>query len=216
MKRCVVDLEMCIVPSKIRKKEQFAWNNELIQIGAVLLDDNFEVVDTFMTYVAPEFGCVTRYIEDLTGISQKDVREAPCAKLALESFAAWLPVDVEMIAWSDADELQIKKEMQYKNISIPILENTFDKWVDCQKLFSEKMHTEKRYRLSEALIIADADSKAGAHNALIDAHNTACIFTKIEKETEFILNPFYSSEEENNTLTYNPFATFFANYKMVV
>lgn len=46
----VVDLEMCKVPYLNRKKE-FHGANETIQIGAVLLNENYEVVDEFNTYV---------------------------------------------------------------------------------------------------------------------------------------------------------------------
>ncbi len=46
----VVDLEMCKVPYSNRKKE-FHGANETIQIGAVLLNENYEVVDEFNTYV---------------------------------------------------------------------------------------------------------------------------------------------------------------------
>ena len=46
----VVDLEMCKVHYSNRKKE-FHGANETIQIGAVLLNENYEVVDEFNTYV---------------------------------------------------------------------------------------------------------------------------------------------------------------------
>lgn len=68
-KYAVVDLEMCYVPYSKRTK-QFNCPNELIQIGAVLLDENYNKIDEFVSLVAPEFGCVTPYIENLTRISR--------------------------------------------------------------------------------------------------------------------------------------------------
>ena len=48
MSRYVVyDLEMCKVPKGDKRKE-FGSHMELIQIGAVLLDENYEVVDVFL------------------------------------------------------------------------------------------------------------------------------------------------------------------------
>ena len=75
-KYVVVDLEMCNVPRGI-KRDQFKWKNELIQIGAVLLDESLEITDKFMTYVSPEFGVIDTYIENLTRISRENIKNAP-------------------------------------------------------------------------------------------------------------------------------------------
>lgn len=66
-KYAVVDLEMCNVPP-IKRTEQFNYSSELIQIGAVLLDENYNKIDEFVSLVAPEFGFITPYIEKLTRI----------------------------------------------------------------------------------------------------------------------------------------------------
>jgi len=48
----IIDLEMCYV-QHTPENAVFRNRNELIQIGAVLLDEEYEVSDTFMTLVAP-------------------------------------------------------------------------------------------------------------------------------------------------------------------
>ena len=82
MKYAVVDLEFCKVP-KGYKKFGYKWCQETIQIGAVLLDEDYEIIDEFNTYVRPEFGRVDCFIENLTGISQADVMSAPHFEEAL-------------------------------------------------------------------------------------------------------------------------------------
>lgn len=57
----IMDLEMCRTP-KGTKRDNLFLKNELIQIGAVLLDDNYEEVDTFMTYVSPQHSRITPVI----------------------------------------------------------------------------------------------------------------------------------------------------------
>ena len=54
MKFVVVDFEMNPV-SSIYKEQKAICTNEIIQIGAVLLDDNYEELDSFQTYVKPCF-----------------------------------------------------------------------------------------------------------------------------------------------------------------
>lgn len=209
----VVDLEMCNVPKGI-KREVYNWRNELIQIGAVLVDESLNIIDEFMTLVSPEFGAIDNFIEKLTGISRKAVQGAPKIKEALEMFVNWLPNDAVLVSWSENDENQIRKEIEAKNIIVEGLDNFLDNWIDCQKTFGEKMNAQKNYKLSEALIIADIDYDEGEHDALVDAKNTAQLFIKMEREPVLILNPYYSNHKEEET--YNPFAALLANYSVAV
>lgn len=211
-KYVIVDLEMCGVPRGI-KRESYNWGSELIQIGAVVVDESLEIVDEFMTHVCPEFGAIDAYIEKLTGISKNDVDGAPFVKEALEMFLQWLPQDAVLVSWSDNDEIQIRRETEAKGIAIENLGKYLDNWVDCQKTFGERMEAQKDYKLSEALIIADIDYAEGEHDALVDAKNTAQLFIKMERESELILNPYYSNHVEE--LSYNPFAALLANYNQV-
>ena len=222
-KYVIVDLEMCNVP-KGCAENRFNWRNELIQIGAVCLDDTFEIEDTFMTYVHPEFGIIDKRIEDLTGITVNDTKYAPVAGKALESFAEWLPDDAVLVSWSDNDENQIRKELEFKQLHIPRLEEHMGDWVDCQKTFGQKMNARKCYKLSEALNIAGIIYEYGEHDALVDAKNTAMLFAKMEKEPELVLSPYYAktgtvavcASGNFNDVSANPFAQLLAKYNFAV
>ena len=189
-KNAVVDLEICRVPRKIRS-EGVRLGNETIQIGAVLLNESLEVVDKFVTYVAPQYGYIDSFINSLTGISRRDVANAPVMQDALKAFVEWLPVDTKVVSWSNNDAAQIKHEISAKGIIIDELNEILREWIDCQKTFSEKMNNSKCYKLSEALIAADIIYEDGAHDGLVDAYNTALLFAKMEREEELVLNPYY-------------------------
>lgn len=201
----VVDLEMCRVPKRVRK-EGIMLKNELIQIGAVLLDEAYNIVDKFMTYVSPEYGAVDSYIEELTGITGNDVKGAPVFEKALNMFFSWMPKDTVLVAWSENDEKQITKESEAKGITMPELEDYSGKWLDCQKTFAEKVDNKRCYKLSEALVIADIESDPGEHDALIDAKNTALLFSKMESEEEFTINPYLLGGCNKAEAAYTPFA----------
>ena len=198
-KYVVVDLEMCRVPKGF-KRDNFKSACEVIEIGAVLLDDTYEIVDRFKTYVSPEYGYVDHYIQKLTGITKADTIDAPSIKEALEMFVNWLPEDAILVSWSDDDEKQIRKEIELKNLEIPKLEKYLYKWEDCQKTFGEKMNSPKTYRLSEALIIADIDYDENIHDGLVDAENTAMLFAKMKREPKLKLISCYMTEDEDNTM----------------
>ena len=198
----IVDLEMCKVPYGV-KKDIYRWKSETIQIGAVLLNKSLEIVDEFSTYVSPQFGFIDTYIKNLTGISRSNVSNAPNMKAALQKFVNWLPNNVKAVSWSRNDELQIRHEIEAKDINIEGLNVILDNWIDCQKTFGEKMDSSKCYKLSEALVAADIMYEDGAHDGLVDAYNTALLFAKMEREPKLILNSYYqnaiSPDEEAGT-----------------
>ena len=55
MYNLIIDLEMCNVPRDYRKRS-YKYANETIQIGAVLLDEDFKRIGTLCQYVHPEYG----------------------------------------------------------------------------------------------------------------------------------------------------------------
>lgn len=199
-KYAIVDLEMCRVPKGLKRKN-FRCASELIEIGAVLLNDKYEIVDRFKTYVSPEYGEVDQYIQNLTGITKADTVDAPSTKEALELFVNWLPEDAILVSWSNNDERQIRKEVQLKDLYVAGLEKYLDNWEDCQKTFGEKMNSPKNYKLSEALIIADIDYDENIHDGLVDAENTAMLFAKMKREPKLKLISCYITDDDNSMYT---------------
>ena len=193
----VVDLEMCKVPSE-RRSKKVQLKNETIQIGAVLLDENLEIIDNFATYVAPQHGFIDDYISKLTGINRGDVVNAPLFKEALTKFVEWIPHDSKVISWSDNDKLQICREAEAKDIKVKGLQDILEGWIDCQKIFGDRMHSRRCYKLSEALVAADIMYEDGAHDGRIDAYNTALLFAKMEKEPHLKLNTYYQEAVSEN------------------
>lgn len=201
----VIDLEMCRLLGDTAEHLP-GLKHELIQIGAALVNENNEMTDTFMTYVAPQYGYIDPFIENLTGISEGDVKNAPPIEKALNNLLAWMPKDSILLSWSNSDKKHIERELTAKNIEITALNPYMETWTDCQRLFGDRMDTKKRYKLSEALIIADIEVSAGEHDALVDAVNTAKLYIKMSREPEMKLNEYYTPEQELSGLTYNPFA----------
>lgn len=194
-KYVVYDLEMCKVP-KGEKREEFGSRQELIQIGAVMLDEDFNAVDSFMTYVAPRFGFIDSFIEKLTGITPANTENAPSTEEALNAFLSWIPGDAILVSWSENDPIQIYHEIDGKHIELPRLETLLDESLDCQWEFEEKIGATRAYGLSDALSITGIDCNKGAHDALIDARNTAMLFAKINLEPELQMSKYYLTEDD--------------------
>ena len=209
-KYVVLDLEMCRVPGA--KQKEYRYANETIEIGAVLLDESLEVQETFSTFVSPEYGKIDKYIYKLTGISNEQIDGAPKFKEALESFMDWVPEDAVWVAWSDNDKRQFKKETQCKAIEIPELDKHLEELIDCQKLFAERKDTRRNYKLSDALVSACIDYADGAHDALVDARNTALLFAKMEKNPDMEFVSYCLKGEELEKFSYVPLYELFPQF----
>lgn len=199
-KYIVLDLEMCDVPSG-EKREVFNSPKELIQIGAVMLDSEYNIIDHFDMLVKPEYGTVTPNIQKLTGISPKDVQNATDTENALALFEKWIPENSILVTWSENDARQLDDELYFKDICLNKLYDFLDDYIDCQEIFSEKMETNRVYQLSEALAIANIDYDENIHNARADAYNTALLFKKLQTEDTLTLSPYYFTSAN----TYDPF-----------
>ena len=192
MKYAVVDLEMCKV-QKMYKKD-YNCNQETIQIGAVMLDEEYNIIDEFNTYVKPKYGQLDTFIRDLTGITQKDLANAPGFEEALESFLDWLTADdVRCVSWSGSDPGQLVHEYKEKGLYDDRFDIVIANWKDCQKTFGRLMGKNRAYSLEEALIAADISQEGKAHDGFDDARNTALLFAKMEKNETLELNPVYKA-----------------------
>lgn len=82
MNYLVLDLEMCGV-AKHYRTDKFHYATEIIQIGAVLLDEEYQRIAEIRQYVHPVYGVIDNFIFKLTGISNSDVKYAPCLEEAI-------------------------------------------------------------------------------------------------------------------------------------
>lgn len=149
----VIDLEMCKVEKKQRK--EFHMSREIIQIGAVLVDESGKVTQQFNRLVRPEYGRIDPFIEELTGISQDAVEDAPLLANALDEFSQWLPEgDVMAVSWGMSDKAQLKKELSEKGIRMNAMDRLFLHWIDGQKMFVQKVGGQYPCPLAGALATA--------------------------------------------------------------
>lgn len=200
MKYVVIDLEMCKVPKGCRCKD-YKWAQETIEIGAVLLNEEFEVIDRFDTFVRPRYGRVDHFIENLTGINERDLKEAPFFEEAIDSFTEWIPVgDVSCVSWSMSDSDQIERELIAKGHSNSKMIELLTTWIDCQKIFDDRLELCRPSKLEEALILADIYPEGNMHNGLSDAHNTAILFRKLEGCDELVLNETYQAATKEESV----------------
>ena len=185
----VIDLEMCKVPRDYRSKS-YRYANEIIQIGAVLLDDSFKRIGTLCQYVHPERGVIDYFIENLTGIKNSQVKKAPKLDEALIHMIDWLGErDYKIYAWSESDRNQLLHEIKAKNMTDERIYAFMkaENWIDYQDVFTKRFELSRQLSLEEALGRAEIEPEGKFHDGLDDAVNTAYLIEKLELNPEYQL-----------------------------
>lgn len=202
MKHIVIDLEMNILDKKF-KDERKICGREIIQIGAVLLDDQYEEIGSFNTLVRPQYNeRIERKFEKLTGITTEMVQNAPVFAEAIEQFLSWchgLKDDIHIYQWSQSDCDQIIKELELKRICPDAKDAELLKsFQDLQKEYGETLGLSKAVSLKDAVMYAGVDFSGKEHDALDDAKNTAALLRIVripelrKKALESVIDAFHT------------------------
>ncbi len=186
MKHIVVDLEMNS-PER-HGHAPVIFKGELIEIGAVMLDDDMHEISEFKTYVRPEYAeSISPRIVELTGITDEMIADAPAFDEAFESFARWCLEhgdEIRMYEWSDSDLEHLKNESTHKKLKLTdnqrcIMES---RWTDIQHIFDHKVGFDRQVSLNIALYSAGLKVEGELHDALDDARNTGKILAMLNDE----------------------------------
>ena len=159
------------------REQRLICKREIIEIGAVKLDETGKEIDSFTQYVKPQFGQITDYYANLTGITNEKVAEEPCFLEAMKRFYDWIgDEEYTIYSWSDSDSIQISKEAVLKEENDPRLDRMLECWVDYQVEFGRLLGIEKKVGLKDAVHAIGEQFEGRQHDALWDARNTADIY----------------------------------------
>lgn len=196
MNYLVIDLEMCKVPKNYRGKS-YKYSSEIIQVGAVFLDEEYKEIGSLSQFVHPEYGVLDYFITNLTGIENGQIKNAPKLQEALIHMINWLgDREYKIFAWSNCDYSQLKHEVESKHLENEKINQfmDFERWIDYQKIFGKRYNFEQAVGLEEALMLCDIEPDGRFHDGLDDARNTAKLIEKLEKNPDYEL--IYREREE--------------------
>ena len=184
MYHIVIDLEMNPVSREYREIRR-NLTDEVIEIGAVKLDDGYRQVGEFQCYVRPEYGEIRKHITKLTSITNDMVKDKECFAVSFQSFLDWIgDEDAIIYSWSTSDIKQLRHEcrMKMKEFDLSWLNAH---WVDLQKQFDDRLGLHNSLALKHALGAMDRNFEGTQHTALADAVNTSAILTLMQDDQKF-------------------------------
>lgn len=203
-----VDFEMSMI-GKEHKEQRRICRQEIIEIGAVMLDESLSEVSSFKRYVKPQYARhISTTIRDLTGIEDYFLSACKGVEEELDAFAEWClsyGEDVVVYAWSKSDLSQIQNEYTLKDLAFSdSLNKVIDSWKDLQEEYGKAVNAERPTALHKALASIGKTFDGKMHDALDDARNTAALFVEMSDPEEFQKTIKYInnySEKENSIVT---------------
>ena len=168
---------------------QFPLSHEVIQIGAVILDDQFHFNggdDSFSMFVRPAHSSITPAIFELTGISDDMLAGACSFETAFGRYCEWVRARTgggkfTTFCWSARDYVQLRDEISAKAGHRSDLSGNLDTFVDLQRSFSDILGTRTAVSLEKAVEFCHEKFEGRAHSAVVDAFNTAVVLNKIAR-----------------------------------
>ncbi len=160
---------------------------EMIQIGAVKVDENFEVVDSISIPIRPtHYVKIHPRIRKLTHLGKEELADAPQFLEAMDQFAAWCGEDYTLLTWGCDDVSVLKQNMDF--FGCPV---TFPPLCDIQRLFSDvhKCKDRKGLKVAMEMLGIEPDETRYFHNALHDAYYTALVFAKLPNPEDVLKYP---------------------------
>jgi DNA polymerase III epsilon subunit-like protein len=188
---------------ELMEREEIAANtecpNEVIQIGAIKLDKNLKLIDSFDAYVKlVVYKIFNPEIKKLTGIRDEDLEEGVNFIDLIELLGAFIDEDSILCSWAKDDITEIIRNCNYhKYYDI----HWIKEYIDLQEYFTKVLGLKEALGLKKALKrfnIRHEEEKL--HNALYDAVCTGEVFKKLYNPR--VLKPYIMKDVYNTPVIY--------------
>lgn len=190
MQFVIMDLEW----NNTYAKKTKGYLNEIIEIGAVKLDESLTQVDTFSQLIRSQIGKKLRgSVKKLTNITNADINSGELFTKVFSDFRKWLgKEDTVIFTWGDGDIRVLVENFTYLNgiKTIPFIKTYCDLQACYHKVANAQSNMQVGLHSAAQALGIDPDSFS-LHRALGDSLLTAEIFRRIYDSE--IFEPFYKA-----------------------
>ncbi len=175
----VFDLEWNQCPYG-KNKENSDLPFEIIEIGAVKLNKNLEIVDRFYHVIKPAVYKTLHFrTKQIVNLTNKEMKSGDPFPETARAFFAWAGPDALFCTWGCADLIELQRNLDYYKM-LKLLKGPMH-FFDVQKLFAIQYESmDKRRSLEYAVDYLGIEKTEQFHNALSDADYTARIMSGID------------------------------------
>lgn len=162
------------------------YEQEIIEIGAVMLNGYGEALGTFNRFVRPILHPdLSFYCKNLTNIDQAVINRASDFQTVIEEFQDWAEVfyeDYLLCAWGSFDEKILRKDCILHDVETDWLE---EKCLNIKRQFQEIKRLRQPWGLKKAVEKSGFEFEGEPHRAINDAINLTKIFLENRDEWRY-------------------------------
>lgn len=153
-------------------KKPLMLHGEIVQIGAVKLDENYHILDTFKIMVSPKYYTrMHKKVSKLTKITTEELQYGFPFPVAFKHFKNWCGEEFAFLTWGPDDIDMLRDNMILHEMNAEWIPNTYN----IQVIFDDQIAKEKRQVSLSYAMEKIGEPALDAHDALNDARNTVCI-----------------------------------------
>lgn len=142
--------------------------NQILQIGAVKIDENMRITDTFDVTVKSEFAKkVSKRCTELTGITTEKMLAGVPLAAAINRYNEWAGSDTVTLTWSNSDLYTV---LQNEKLLPDGVRMHIEKYMDLQKYIQNEMRL-CGMEVSGQVSLANAAEMLGVTTEGIELHN---------------------------------------------
>lgn len=161
-----------------RKRSYYPF--EIIQIGAIKLDMEFNTADTFCRYVKPTiYSKISPFISELTGITTEQLLNEELFPEVYKDYLEFIgDADSVLCIWGMSDIKELFRNAEYHQLNRNYLPRRYINIQPCISTYLD-LPPYNLLRLEHAVKTLHIPLIYDFHNALYDAYYTAELFKKI-------------------------------------
>ena len=184
MNYIVIDLEW----NGSWSKKAHGYFNEIIEVGAVKVDEQMRIVDEFRAAIKPVVSKkLSNIVTDLTNITAEELEDGTTFTAMMRQLSRWMGNEPSVVlTWSTTDLLVLMENCRYfyGRQEIPFLKNYMDFQVYAQQQMG--VDTSQQLGLARAgEMLGIPEDDMSLHRALDDSKLTAAILQKVYNPDSF-------------------------------
>lgn len=154
---------------------------EIIEIGAIKLNNSRKMIDEFSELVKPQvYHEMHRITSKLIHLQMNQLQQGSFFPEVMKQFQDWCGDDYIFCTWGPLDLVELQRNIRYYGLE-PLADGPF-RYLDVQKLFSIAYEDRKSRRTLEyAIDFLNIDKDIPFHRAFSDAYYTAKVLARLEE-----------------------------------
>ena len=201
MQYIVIDLEW----NGSYSKKAHGYFNEIIEVGAVKVNERMQIVDTFRAAIKPVVSKkLSTIVTDLTNITAEELEDGTTFMGMMRQLARWMGNEPSaVLTWSTTDLLVLMENCRFftGRQEIPFLQNYMDFQVYAQQQMG--VDTSQQLGLARAgEMLGIPEDNMSLHRALDDSKLTAAILQKVYDADSFVSAIMPVDEEFYKRITF--------------